>query len=213
MKWVRVGVSLALLLAAVAGTVTTVSHSPTAAPNSPTATSSSPTAVPHSPAAENADSIRSANAGLYPHGRFDGTAATAHGDVVVIGIENAATNRSVAPMVREAAEYWAAHSRRYTGYRFEYRIEPDASNPTYRVRVVESIDSCGRNGTYLACTGVIGPEEPVTNHSIRVVDGMSRESLTYALVHEFGHTLGLRHGDRPADVMDATYNVTWRDEE
>ena len=205
MTWVRVGVSFALILATFAGTVTTVSHSPTA-------TANSPTAELRSPAADRSDSAPAATAGLYPHGRYDGSAAKAHGEVVVIGIENAATNRSIAPMVREAAEYWAANSRRYTGYRFEYRIEPNASNPTYRVRVVESIDNCGPNGPYLACTGVVGPAEPVGNHSVRVVDGMSRESLTYALVHEFGHALGLRHGDRPVDVMNATYNVTWRDE-
>ncbi|NHN58952.1 MULTISPECIES: matrixin family metalloprotease [Halorussus] len=205
MKRVRVVVGLALVLAAFAGTVTPVARSPTAAADS--------RAVgPHPTTTTGFGSAPSAAPGLSSHGRFDDAAARAHGGVVVIAVENAATNRSIAPAVREAAEYWARHSRRYTGFRFEYRVESDAADPTYRVRVVDSIDSCGRNGTYLACTGVVGPREPVTNHSIRVVDGMARESLVYALVHEFGHALGLRHGDRPRGVMNATYEVTWRSE-
>ncbi|WP_435177959.1 matrixin family metalloprotease [Halorussus sp. AFM4] len=212
MTWARVGVAVALLLATFAGAATTVARSPTATPGPPAAGPQAPTGALHSQPTPSTGSAPSATAGLYPHGRFDGAAARAHGGVVVIAVENAATNRSVAPAVREAAEYWARHSRRYTGYRFEYRIAPNASDPTYRVRVVDSIDSCGRSGPYLACTGVVGPAEPVANHSIRVVDGMVRESLVYALVHEFGHTLGLRHGDRPRDVMNATYEVTWRSE-
>lgn len=205
MKWVRAGVGLALVLTAFAGTVTPVARSPTAAADSPADSLHSPTATGSGPTPAATQSLSS-------HGRFGDAAATAHGGVVVIGVENAATGRSIAPLVREAAEYWARHSRRYTGYRFEYRVEPDAENPTYRVRVVDSIENCGRDGTYLACTGVVGPAEPVTNHSIRVVDGMARESLVFALVHEFGHALGLRHGDRPRSVMNATYEVTWRSE-
>ncbi len=186
MKGRAVVLALTVILFSYAGVVTTAS-APTNTPRSDT--------VPREPTNHQEPS--------------SGTVERAHGEVIVIAIENNASNRSIAPMVRDAASYWAANSVRYTGYRFEFRVRPNASNPTYRVHVVDTIEECGRTTkTFVGCSAIVDPAAPVTELRIRVVDGLSREALTYTLKHELGHTLGLKHGDQPTELMAPYSNVT-----
>jgi len=70
----------------------------------------------------------------------------AHNQVVVIGIADN-SSRDYARLVRKAAFYWHQHSREHTGRQFVYRVEPNASNPTYQIKPVEEIRGCGKNKT------------------------------------------------------------------
>ena len=115
------------------------------------------------------------------------------------------TDRDYAPLVQEALDYWEQHSEEYAGYPIEYELRPDAADPDVRVRFVESIDSCGHDGTQLTagCAPYVtdGPVNRPAN--VRIETGYDNASTVLLLQHEFGHTLGLSHDDAPQDVMSA----------
>jgi hypothetical protein len=118
-------------------------------------------------------------------------------------------SRAFAPLVREALSYWEASSERYAGYPIEYRLAPDAADPDVRVRFVDAVGECGTEDGAAGCAPVITEpgqfDPPVT---VRVRGGFSDESTVGVLKHEFGHTLGLAHGDPPDDVMRPVSTLT-----
>ena len=130
---------------------------------------------------------------------------------LVVGISNEVNqSRDFQPLVAETISYWEANAERYAGYEVDYRLDPDAENPDFEVRFVETIDECGsERGHPAGCAPVIekrGQFDPT--HDVRVQGGFSDESTLAVLKHEFGHTLGLRHDDEPQDVMAAQSVLT-----
>ncbi|WP_254542793.1 matrixin [Halomarina pelagica] len=121
---------------------------------------------------------------------------------------DASTDRDFAPLVSRALAYWEAHAAEYAGYAVDYRLVPDAADPDVVVTVVEEIPDCGTEEHAAGCAPHVtrGPvERPVR---VQVRTGFSDASTVQVLKHEFGHILGLDHGDPPLGVMTARSELT-----
>jgi hypothetical protein len=118
-------------------------------------------------------------------------------------------SREFAPLVREALDYWEANSEQYAGYPIDYRLASNATDPDVQVRFVESVGECGTEDHAAGCAPIItepGQFDPPVD--VRIRTGFSDASTVQVLKHEFGHTLGLDHGDAPEDVMAASSTLT-----
>lgn len=127
--------------------------------------------------------------------------------VAVVGSAN--ESRDFTPLVRQALDYWEANSEQYAGYPIEYRLVANDSDPDVRVTFVESVAACGTEEHAAGCAPVItkpGQFDPPV--SVEVRTGFSDESTVQVLKHEFGHSLGLNHGDAPQAVMQASSTLT-----
>lgn len=131
-------------------------------------------------------------------------------ETLTVVVENGAgDDRDVTPMVRQALDYWEANAERYAGYPVEYEIRPDAASPDLRVVYTNSITDCGSEEHTAGCSPVIrGARQIDRPVSVRVQSGFSDRSTVEVLKHELGHTLGLRHGDEPREVMQAKSKLT-----
>jgi len=130
---------------------------------------------------------------------------------LVVGVSNEVNrSRDFEPLVAETIAYWEANAEQYAGYAVDYRLDPDAADPDFSVRFVAGIDECGsERGHPAGCAPVIerqGQFDPP--HDVRIQGGFSDASTLEVLKHEFGHTLGLRHDDAPAEVMRAESVLT-----
>lgn len=131
------------------------------------------------------------------------------GELVVAVAPPSDGDRDFTPLVREALDYWAANSEQYAGYPIDYRLAPDATDPDLRIEFVGSVEQCGTEEHAAGCAPVItkpGQFDPPVD--VRVRTGFSDDSTVQVLKHELGHTLGLNHGDAPADVMAASSTLT-----
>ncbi|MFC6960861.1 matrixin family metalloprotease [Halocatena marina] len=118
-------------------------------------------------------------------------------------------DRAFEPLVQNALAYWEQNSRKYAGYQINYRLEPDAANPDVVVSFVPSIEECGVEEQVEGCAPYIrSPEEVNRPANVQVRSGYTDESTVKLLIHEFGHTLGLGHDDKPKKIMAATTDLT-----
>lgn len=132
--------------------------------------------------------------------------------VVTVGYEAPdGDDRDYDRLLHRAMAYWTEHSEQYAGYDVDFRRADPGETPDIEVTFVEQVRDCGaESGDHTAgCAPVItdsshldGPVE------VSVRTGLSDESTVRVLRHELGHTLGLAHGDAPADVMDAHVDLS-----
>jgi hypothetical protein len=130
-------------------------------------------------------------------------------ETLVVAVDGSAADGDVTPLVREALSYWEANSEQYAGYPIDYRLAANASDPDLQVRFVDSVDQCGTEEHAAGCAPVItkpGQFDPPVE--VRIKTGFSDASTVQVLKHELGHTLGLDHGDEPAEVMAASSTLT-----
>lgn len=126
-------------------------------------------------------------------------------DPVVVAVEAPAdANRSYAPLVREALDYWATEGTRYRTYDATFVLRPNATDPDVRVRFVADIPDCAGGDRAIGCAPRLGPDVRVEGPSVvRIETGWTDRTTVDALKHEFGHLLGVDHGAGPA-FMAAT---------
>jgi hypothetical protein len=118
-------------------------------------------------------------------------------------------DRDYRPLVRAALDYWEEHSERYAGYPLSYRLDPDADDPDLVVAFVPDVTDCGNEKHAAGCAPVLTSSNQIDRpERVRIRTGLSDASTVSVLKHEFGHTLGLVHGDAPTDVMQARSNLT-----
>jgi hypothetical protein len=105
---------------------------------------------------------------------------------------------------RNATRYWERVDERYLGFDVEYEVVPDATDPDLVVAVVASVPDCDGVADAAGCAPLVrGAWRADRPGRIYVRDGLAPASTALVARHEFGHTLGLDHGDAPADVMAA----------
>lgn len=129
------------------------------------------------------------------------------GSPTVVAINASATDgRDVEPVVASALEYWNENDERYGTYTTEFVLRPDAEDPDIVVEFVDRIDECGHvaEEETVGCAPILSnrslAERPTT---VRIETGYTDESTELIVEHEFGHVLGLNHGDEPARLMNA----------
>lgn len=107
--------------------------------------------------------------------------------------------------VTEATRYWNESHEVYSEYEIEFTVVPNARRADVVVEFVPYIDTCGgldSGAITLACAPKYErgetAEVPTT---VKVRDGRPREALADSVKHEFGHLLGIGHGDAPMPLM------------
>jgi len=130
---------------------------------------------------------------------------------VVVGVDAAATERNVTPLVERAVAYWEGADDAVKNYAADFRVEPNATSPDVLVRFEPNVTTCGvESGTsILGCAPVLGVHDRTYElETIAIETGYTDESTLETLKHEFGHLHGRLHGQAPMPLMSATANAT-----
>ena len=136
-------------------------------------------------------------------------------DPIVVGITNRADqNRSYAPLVGAALDYWGANSAIHGAYVANYSLRPNASDPEIAVVFVPTIERCGDANaeSVVGCAPKLGADDHEPDGvTVRIVGNLDDASTVTTLKHEFGHTLGLSHGyNRTLAFMNASVTTRRR---
>lgn len=187
-----------LLLAGCSGGPTTVPEPTDTSTFSPTPTAeSSPTPTEYEPSP-------TATPDPYPSNYWDEQQPT-----VAIDTTNASNDRNYTAMVREAAAYWRVNSEQYAGYPIDLTVDPDASNPDIIVRIQKEIETCGldtNTDRATGCASLISTwNHPTRPEVMQIRAGFTSNSTADTMKHEFGHLLGLSHGNEPMPLMNASH--------
>lgn len=127
-----------------------------------------------------------------------------------VAVESEDGLRDVNATIEDAMAYWEANALRYAGYPVEYeRVNGDAD---VALTLVTNVSTCGvESGRFLGCATLVQQQAPtVVNASVEVTQ--TNQGVYETAVHEFGHTLGLEHGDEPERLMQAVSNKWGREE-
>lgn len=131
---------------------------------------------------------------------------------VAVAISNEANeSRNLRPLVNETLAYWNANASEYGDYavNFSYTTTEDAD---IVVEFVERILVCGEedDNITVGCAAILDKyDEAYETETVEVVSGYSNESTIEILKHEFGHLLGLDHGEEPMPLMAALSEHTY----
>lgn len=128
---------------------------------------------------------------------------------LTVGVVHSASSwRNVTGSVAEALDYWEQHDSTYGRYQVDYDLHPNASDPDIIVRYVTDVSVCGspnrdRGAGFAPRITAEHPPQPPEYVCVRT--GFNEASTTHILKHEFGHLLGINHGETPRDLMSTEY--------
>lgn len=128
---------------------------------------------------------------------------------VVVGVRYA--NDSLpdqSGLVSDAVRFWETDGEEHATWEPSFEVDPDAADPDIVVEFKDEIDRCELDhpGRVAGCATVLGPDsDPAHPEVVEVVPGETRYYTREILKHEFGHVLGLYHGDEPIEVMDRSF--------
>ena len=123
--------------------------------------------------------------------------------VVVVAVDDRADpNRSFVPLVERAVAYWNGPGRPNATYPATFRVVPDAEAP-HVVVVVRDRVACADHDDVLGCAPLLSAtDRPPTPVEVVVAAGFSDATTQTVLEHEFGHLLGIEHGQPPLPLME-----------
>jgi len=134
-------------------------------------------------------------------------------DEIVVTVDHrGGGDRNVVPDVMRTLRYWENETEgdADAAYEPDYRVVSEHEEPDLRVAVVRSVEGCGvhEDDVVLGCAPVLTGESRVDGTvTVQVRGGHASATTEAVLKHEFGHTLGYRHGDEPSAVMSANLSA------
>lgn len=117
-----------------------------------------------------------------------------------------AVNRSIA--------YWNSNAQAYSSFsQVHFEFAPSTSNPDVIVRIRPEVNSCNGeiSDTFVGCADLY--TEDSVEYGVTDIDieaGYTLNSTLETMKHEFGHILGLEHGEAPMPLMAAAHEKTAR---
>jgi hypothetical protein len=124
-------------------------------------------------------------------------------ETVTVAVDGTDRERA---LVADGLAYWADNATQYVGFDVAFRVlesgATPAGSPDVRLRFVETVGECGDTEFPAGCAPRLdastGVDRPAT---VEIRRGLANDSTWLVIRHEAGHLLGLRHTDRPRDVM------------
>lgn len=110
-------------------------------------------------------------------------------------------------LLQGALSFWNSHSDQYIPYTTTFEYRPDAGDPDLFLEEVSSLGSCGRHdGDIGGCAPLLKEGDHGSLPATATVEAQENDWQYQKIIeHEIGHTLGLRHDDEPARVMDESW--------
>ena len=124
-------------------------------------------------------------------------------ETVTVAVDGTDRERALAA---DGLAYWEGNATEYAGFDVAFRVlapgATPASRPDVRMRFVETVSACGDAEFPAGCAprldAATGVDRPAP---VEIRRGLANDSTRLVVRHEAGHLLGLRHTDRPRDVM------------
>ena len=121
---------------------------------------------------------------------------------VVVGVVNSANRtRNVTALIDRAISYWEKNDERYVDYEVDFELDPDAESPDVIVSFQRTVECQGETG-WLGCAPDVEAIDATSETMVVSIKSGYRDNSTVRTIqHEFGHLLGLDHGDAPMPLM------------
>jgi hypothetical protein len=129
------------------------------------------------------------------------TVAPAAEDGEVNAIEYAA--------LQDAVTYWNGNASAYNiTWQADFQLINNTGRADVEVRFVKDVQRCPDSDDVLGCAPRFEEGEYVERQAqIRIKQGYTQQSTETIIRHEFGHLLGLTHGQEPLPLMNETYDA------
>lgn len=99
-------------------------------------------------------------------------------------------------------DYWNSNAEKYSDYPATFTFVSSQSDADIVVAMNEDIRRCAEGTDALGCAPILDRTAPAsTPITVQVETGFTLEDTTEVMQHEFGHVLGLDHGEEPMPLM------------
>jgi hypothetical protein len=124
---------------------------------------------------------------------------------VTVGIEAAepgANKSDYRTAVEETVDYWNANADRYGAYDATFELDGETETPDVVVRFTSTVRCRGEPG-WIGCAPLLDATsvaDPPT--TVLINSEYDQATIQRTVKHEFGHLLGIRHGEAPMPLME-----------
>lgn len=124
-------------------------------------------------------------------------------ELTVVMVDNSTYNYDRATELDATLSYWGNNSQRFAGYSVDFERVNSTSDADIIVEFVDEVEVCGLEISltrYLGCAPVPGKTASLPA-VIKIDNRFTDEPTEETLKHEFGHVLGIEHGEEPLPLM------------